>query len=58
MDRIPAKPGNRESNLKGALVKLKASARQEAAYFDSPANTASFKAERRKNAADEKFCWK
>ena len=56
--QLPARPGNREFNLKAALQKLKDGARQEAAHLDDAANVARFKAARKSNAADEKFCWK
>ena len=58
MQQIPARPGNREFNLKAALGKLKDGARKEAAHLDDAANVTRFKAERKANAADEKFCWK
>jgi hypothetical protein len=58
MPQMPARPGNREFNLKAAVRKLKDGARQEAAHLDDPANAARFKAARKASSADERFCWR
>jgi hypothetical protein len=58
MDRAPALPGDRAANLKRAVANAKERAAKERAYFDDPKNVESFKATRKQNGADEKFCWK
>lgn len=58
LQQLPARPGNRDANLKAALEKLKVGAREEAAHLDDAANLERFKAARKENQADEKFCWK
>ena len=57
MDSLPAKPGDREANLKAAIEQLKENAGKARAYFDDPKNLADFNAKRKENGADVKFCW-
>jgi hypothetical protein len=58
MDRAPALPGDRAENLKRAIAKAKERAAKESAYFADPKNVESYYATRKKNEADQKFCWK
>ena len=58
MEQLPARAGDRRTNLSAALEKLKGGARQEASYLANAENVKAFKAARKENAADEKFCWR
>jgi hypothetical protein len=58
LPQIPARPGDRQENLKKALVELKANLDKERAYMQKPENAASFRLQRAANDADQKFCWK
>jgi hypothetical protein len=58
MDRAPALPGDRAANLKRAIANAKERAAKESAYFADPKNVESYYATRKKNEADQKFCWK
>jgi hypothetical protein len=57
MQRLPARPGDRATNLRLALDKLRAGAKQEGAYLGQADNVAKLKANRKENGADEKYCW-
>jgi hypothetical protein len=58
MAQAPALPGDRAANLKRAIANAKERAARESAYFADPKNAESFFATRKKNEADQKFCWK
>lgn len=58
MQDIKALPGDRAANYKIALAKQRADAEKERAYLADAKNAANFRAERKKNQMDEKFCWK
>jgi len=58
MERLPAKAGNRKQALVEAVAMLRQSAAKESAYLQDPANVAKFRADRARNGADEKYCWK
>lgn len=57
MDRLPARPGDREDNLAAAVADLRARAAKESAYLADPKNLSDLKAKRQENEADAKFCW-
>jgi hypothetical protein len=58
MTQLTGKEGNRADNLKKSISDQKAFAERERARFDDPKFAEEFAAARRKNDADEKFCWK
>lgn len=58
MERAPALPGDRAANHKRAIANAKERAAKESAYFADAKNVESFKAARKQNEADDKFCWK
>ncbi|MBI3704888.1 MAG: cytochrome-c oxidase [Rhizobiales bacterium] len=58
MERAPALPGNRADNHKRGLANAKERFAKERAYFDDAKNRDAFYATRKRNEADEKFCWK
>ena len=58
MDTLPAKSGDRETNLKAAIDHLNENAAKARAYFDDPKNLADFSQKRKANGADAKFCWR
>ena len=58
MDTLPAKAGDRETNLKAAIDHLNENAAKARAYFDDPKNLADFNQKRKENGADAKFCWR
>ncbi len=57
VDQLPGKPGDRRENLKTALAKIKSDAAKEAEYLAQPDNIEKIKESRKKNRADEQFCW-
>lgn len=58
MSQITAKDGDRAANLKKSIAEQKAYAGRERARFDDPKFASEFATSRKKNEADEKFCWK
>jgi hypothetical protein len=58
MSQLTGKDGDRRANLKKSIDEQKAAAERERARFDDPKFAEEFAATRRKNEADEKFCWK
>lgn len=58
MERAPALPGNRVENHKRGLANAKERFAKERAYFADAKNREEFYATRKRNEADEKFCWK
>jgi hypothetical protein len=58
MKQLPARPGDRQDNLRLSLDGVKANADKEHAYFENAGNVAEFTASRKKNEADVKYCWK
>jgi hypothetical protein len=58
MARAPALPGDRAENHKRAIANAKERAAKERGYFDDAKNRDAFYATRKRNEADEKFCWK
>jgi hypothetical protein len=58
MDRLTAKPGDRAANLKLAIRTVHLNVDKEQAYFTDPKQVEDFYATRKRNDADEKFCWK
>ena len=58
MSQLAANEGDRAANLKKSISEQKAYAERERARFDDPKFAEEFAATRRKNEADEKFCWK
>jgi hypothetical protein len=57
-ERLPAKASNRKQALAEAVAQLRQSAAKESAYLQDAANVAKFRADRARNGADEKYCWK
>ena len=57
LPQIPALPGDRTQNRDRALAQLRDAAAKERAYLADPANAAKFKAQRRENGADARYCW-
>lgn len=57
MPQVPARPGDRQANLKSALEKLRKSVQQEAQYLADHENLARLATTRQENGADKKFCW-
>jgi hypothetical protein len=58
MSQLTGKDGDRRANLKKSIDEQKAATERERARFDDPKFAEEFAATRRKNEADEKFCWK
>ncbi len=58
LPEVPARPGDREENLKKAVAEITAAAAKEREYLGKPANVAYAKATRKQNDADGKYCWK
>ena len=57
LPQMPVRPGDRAANRDRALAQLKEAVAKERAYLNDPANLAQFKAQRRENGADAKYCW-
>jgi hypothetical protein len=58
LDQLTGRPGDRRENLKRSILGIKVNAEKERGYFDDAKNRESFAASRKKNAMDEKYCWK
>jgi hypothetical protein len=58
MEQLPALPGDRNANLKKALLKSRQAFETEKKQFDEPAEIADLKRSRKLNDADQQFCWK
>lgn len=50
-------PGDRASNLKKSIAKLRQLAENEQKYFDDPKNVEEFQKRRKEGHVNEKFCW-
>jgi hypothetical protein len=57
VDQLPAKPGDRQENLKRSIEKMKAGLAEQDAFFADPENLKKFNADRMKYKAAEKYCW-
>ena len=57
-ERVPARTPDRRAALADAIGLIKADAAKERAYFDDANRAAQFAADRRKNEADTRYCWK
>lgn len=55
--QLPARPGDRSTNLQRALHELRAQASEERAYLTQPDNVAMVARARKDNKADERYCW-
>jgi hypothetical protein len=55
--QLPARPGDRQANLRRAIAELRASGEEEGRYLEDPANLAEFNRLRAENRAGEKYCW-
>jgi hypothetical protein len=55
--QLPARSADRAALLAQSIAGLKANAAEERAFLEDPANLAGFKATRRENGMDERFCW-
>ena len=58
MSQLTARDGDRAANLKKSIAEQKAYAERERARFGDPKFAEQFAADRKKNGADDKFCWK
>ncbi len=58
MERLPAKPGNRDANLELALSEIEDSMKQESDYLNNPDNVSKLQKARIDNDAGSKYCWK
>ena len=58
MDRAPALPGDRRENHRRGIANAKERLAKERAYFADAKNREAFYATRKRNDADERFCWK
>jgi hypothetical protein len=58
MARFRPLPGNRASNARRAIAEAKERVAQEHAHFDDAQTFEEFYAARKRNGADDKFCWK
>jgi hypothetical protein len=58
MERMPARPGDRNANLRRAPANARDRLAQERAYFADSRNRDAFYAGRKAHDADAKFCWK
>ena len=58
MRQLPARPGDRQDNLRRALEAIKGDVAKERAHFENPANVAEFVASRKQNETDAKYCWR
>ena len=58
MERLPAKSSNRRQALVAAHALMRDNAAKERAYLQDPANVAKLRADRARNGADDKYCWK
>jgi hypothetical protein len=55
--QLPARPGDRQTNLRRAIAELRAAADEEGHYLEDPANLAEFNRLRAESRAGEKYCW-
>jgi len=58
MSQLTGNERDRAAALKKSIAEQKAYAERERARFDDPKFAAQFAADRKKNGADDKFCWK
>ena len=58
MSQLTGNERNRAAALKKSVAEQKAYAERERAKFDDPKFAVQFAADRKKNGADDKFCWK
>ena len=58
MEQIPARGPNRKALAARALADVKQGAEKERAYFDNAKTKQEYYAQRKRNGADERFCWK
>jgi hypothetical protein len=58
MPQLPARAADRKAALARAVADARTNAEKERAFFEDAKNVESFRAARRKNEMDEKYCWK
>ena len=58
MQRLPAKQADRKRSLGAAHALMRSNAVKESAYLREAANADKLRADRARNGADEKYCWK
>lgn len=58
LPQIPARSNDRDAALAAALRNLQAGAEKERAYLQDARTRSEFLATRKRNGADERFCWK
>jgi hypothetical protein len=58
MEQIPARQPDRKALAARALAEVKDGAAKERAYFDDAKVKADYYAQRKRNGAEERFCWK
>jgi hypothetical protein len=57
LPQLPAKPGDRQANLRAALEQARERLRKEQEYLDQPENLAKLASAREENHAGERYCW-
>jgi hypothetical protein len=57
LKQLPAKPGERDSNLKAAIALLRTNTRKEHEFLADPQNWAKFQQQRADNNVPAQFCW-
>jgi len=57
LPQVPARPGDRQENLKKGVAEIEAAAEKERQYLANPANVADIRAKRQQNGADATYCW-
>jgi hypothetical protein len=57
LPQVPARPGDRQENLKKGVAEIVAAAEKERQYLANPANVADLRAKRRQSDADAAYCW-
>lgn len=58
MERLPAKSSNRRHALVAAHALMRDNAAKERAYLQDKVNVAKLRADRARNGANDKYCWK
>jgi hypothetical protein len=57
LPQVPARPGDRQENLRKGVAEIEAAAEKERQYLANPANVADLRAKRQQNNADATYCW-
>lgn len=57
-EQLPARPGERSANLRGAIAKIRETQMQEQQQLADPAKRTAMQEARRARQVDQQFCWK